>query len=194
MKWTVEAGRALYFDGRPFIHIDREGAEPVEADGATHIIADLFNRNGVTPDTIYEYQMGHPRRRRSRSRTSEASASRRTVSEMISMTYGTIPPYNEFKRDIRRPDPDYTDGRSYWPRDSDFPMELVDGPEIELAQNYGSLIEFDTTRPGYAFGFRGDESTIYSFVIFLKEEFEEGNEAAGDLASSIMYSLGYEWI
>jgi len=63
--WTVEPGRYLAFNGRPFAHLDKEGTDtrPVEADGATHLIAELFNQNGVTPDTIYEQHMGHARRR-----------------------------------------------------------------------------------------------------------------------------------
>lgn len=63
--WSVVAGRQIYFDGRPFIGIDREGeTRPVEADGATHLIVELFNRSSVTPDTIYEKHMGHPRKNR----------------------------------------------------------------------------------------------------------------------------------
>ena len=192
-RWTVEAGRQIYFDGRPFIHIGREGdARPVEADGAAHLIADLFNRDGVTPDTIYERHMGRPRRRRT-SEAPRARASGQHVAEMISMTYGSLPDYREFMHDIRRTNPE--DDKPYWPRGQDFRMELVTTPEIELAESYGELFEFETMRPGYAYGFRGDESIIYGFLGFLRDQFEEeGNETAGDLASSIMYSLGYEWI
>lgn len=65
-RWTVQAGRGLVFDGHLFAHLDKEGTStaPVEADGAVILIADLFNQNGVTPDTIYERHMGHPPRRR----------------------------------------------------------------------------------------------------------------------------------
>lgn len=115
------------------------------------------------------------------------------VSEMIGMTYGSLPDYRDFKHDIRRKNPE--DDKPYWPKGVDFPIELVDAEEIELARDYGDLIEFGTSRPGYAIGFRGDESALYSFLAYLKEEFEENeNEAAGNLASSIMYALGYEWI
>jgi hypothetical protein len=65
-QWTVEAGRTLHFDGHPVIRVGREGdTRPVVADGAAHIIAELFDQNGVTPDSIYERHMGHPRRARS---------------------------------------------------------------------------------------------------------------------------------
>jgi hypothetical protein len=63
-RWTVEAGRQLYFDGRPCLSVGREGdTEPVTADGATHLIADLLNQSGATPDSIFQQHMGFPRRR-----------------------------------------------------------------------------------------------------------------------------------
>jgi len=62
-RWTVQ-GRVLAFDGKPFVYIDKEeGTRPVEADGAAKLIVDLFNREGVTPDSIYERHMGKPPRR-----------------------------------------------------------------------------------------------------------------------------------
>jgi hypothetical protein len=65
-RWTVQAGRGLVYDGKPFAHLDKEGTDtaPVEADGAVILIAELFNQNGVTPDTIYAQHMGHARKRR----------------------------------------------------------------------------------------------------------------------------------
>jgi len=63
-RWTVSAGRNVYFDGKPFISVDREGdTEPVEADGSVHFIVDCLNHAGVTPDDIWERHMGHPRHR-----------------------------------------------------------------------------------------------------------------------------------
>jgi len=63
--WTVEPGRHLYFDGRPAFRLDSEGNDVrdiphVVVDGAAHLIAELFNREGVTPDTIYGRHMGRP--------------------------------------------------------------------------------------------------------------------------------------
>lgn len=68
-RWTVEPGRHLYFDGRQAFRLDSEGNDVrdiphVVVDGAAHLIAELFNQNGVTPDTIYERHMGHARRPR----------------------------------------------------------------------------------------------------------------------------------
>lgn len=66
-RWTIEAGSQIYFDGEPFVGVTREGeTRPVEADGSVHIIVDYFNRKGVTPDSIYEKHMGHPRSSKSR--------------------------------------------------------------------------------------------------------------------------------
>jgi hypothetical protein len=67
--WTVEPGRHLYFNGNPAFRLDSEGNDlryvpHVVVDGAAHLIAELFNKNGVTPDSIYARHMGHARRRR----------------------------------------------------------------------------------------------------------------------------------
>lgn len=112
-----------------------------------------------------------------------------------SMTYGQIPPFEQFEQDIRRVDPDYSDGRAYWPEGTPYPMELVVPDEIAWAEDFG---EFEEFRGQYGKrGFRGNEQQIYDFLVFLMDqpdpyEGEEGGSA--DLASSIMTTLGYEWI
>jgi hypothetical protein len=117
-----------------------------------------------------------------------------------SMTYGVLPPFEQFAHDVHtRADPDESDGSPYWPSGTLYPMELVNSNEIALAQDFGGLDEFRTERHRTgrntsAVGFRGDERQIYDFLEFLVGEFNEGNEEAGDLASSIMTTLGYEWI
>lgn len=116
----------------------------------------------------------------------------------IGMTYGTVPPFKKFERDIRRPNPDQTDGGAYWPSGTLYPMELVDEHEIELAEDYGlDEFEADRRRTGQnsrVRGFKGSEHDIHGFVRYLSEKFDEGDEEAGNLASSIMTTLGYEWI
>lgn len=63
-RWSVAAGRQINFDGKPFVHIAKEGdTEPVEADGVAHFFAQCLNQANVTPDDIWERHMGHPRRR-----------------------------------------------------------------------------------------------------------------------------------
>ena len=67
--WTVEPGRHLHFDGIPAFRIasddnDVRAVPHVAVDSAAHLIADLFNKNGVTIDSLYKKHMGHTRRRR----------------------------------------------------------------------------------------------------------------------------------
>ena len=112
------------------------------------------------------------------------------------MTYGQVPSFKEFERDVHtRIDPESSDGSVYWTPGTLYPMELVNSREIELAEEFGELEEF---RGAYGKrGFRGDERQIYDFVKFLmdQEDAYEGEEdSPGSLASSIMYTLGYEWV
>jgi len=114
-----------------------------------------------------------------------------------SMSYGELPPFEKFEEDIRRPDPDH-EGHPYWPEYTRFPIELVSDREIELAERYG-LPEFEaerrrTGRNSRVRGFNADEREMYGFLEYLIEQMNDGDDEAGDLASSIMTTLGYEWI
>lgn len=127
------------------------------------------------------------RRRRPRGSVRESRRS-------YSMTYGTLPPFEQFIQDIRRPDPDSSGGdEPYWPEGTTYPMELVDSHEVDLVVEYDGLDPFDS-RYSHKYGFQGDERAIYGLLEFLANKWNEGDEAAGDLASSIMTTLGYEWI
>jgi len=54
-RFTVEAGRGIYFDGRLFISIGRaDDTRPVDADAVTHFIAAFLNRKGMAPNEFYE--------------------------------------------------------------------------------------------------------------------------------------------
>jgi hypothetical protein len=149
----------------------------------------------VMPEDIRKAQPGHgPLARNAAQERRTTPMSHEDEDHPIGLTYGEVPPFDEFIQDIRRPDPDYEDGRAYWPHDgSTYPMELVDGDEIDLAEQFGGLTSF-ATRYAHKAGFRADERTLYDFIAFLAEEWNNGNEGAGDLASSIMTTLGYEWI
>jgi hypothetical protein len=137
---------------------------------------------GLFRDEVDERR--HPARR-----TQESSE---RTDRPISMTYGTLPPFARFVRDIRRPDPDHV-GQSYWPEGTLYPMELANDEEIELAEQFGGLQPF-ASRYSHKSGFRGDERAIYGFLEYLVSAWNDGNEAGGDLASSILTTLGYEWI
>lgn len=135
------------------------------------------------------------RRAPQKSRTLRAPS--RDRDRPISMTYGQLPPFEQFEQDIRRPDPD-NKGRPYWPDFTLYPMELVGAREIELAERFG-LDEFRaersrTGRNSRVRGFQGDQQAIYDFLGYLVEQLNDGDDEAGDLASSIMTTLGYEWI
>ena len=122
---------------------------------------------------------------------------RETDEREFSMNYGQLPPFEQFMRDIRRPDPDHS-GRAYWPKGEKYSMELVTPPEIELAEAFG-LEEFRaerarTGRNTSVRGFRDNEKAIYEFLEYLSDRWDNGDDFAGDLASGIMTSLGYEWI
>lgn len=114
----------------------------------------------------------------------------------ISMTYGQLPPFEQFEQDIRRPDPDRP-GQAYWPEGTLYPMELTGRREIEIVDGYGATEEFDADRPrGFsARGFRYNEEDLYGLLQYLIEQDDIGEEGgAMDLASPIMTTLGYEWI
>jgi hypothetical protein len=151
-----------------------------------------------TPESYGELRkhLGLAERRKSVGIGSRARYARETHERNFSMTWGQLPPFKKFEHDIStRIDPDYD--RPYLPEGDLYPMELVSAREIEVAQEFGGLESFRTSRPGYAYGFRGDAQQIYDFLKFLldQEDAYNGEEGSpGDLASSIMYTLGYEWI
>lgn len=131
-------------------------------------------------------------------------ASRRTREpddwRSYSMTYGELPPFEKFERWIHtKIDPERDGEMPYWPPGTLYPMELVGAHEVQLANDFGGLEQFETERRrsgrnSGAIGFKGDEHAIYGFLEYLVEEWGNGDEEAGDLASSIMTTLGYEWI
>lgn len=109
-----------------------------------------------------------------------------------SMTYGVVPPYAQFIRDIRREEPG--EGKPYWAEGEPYRLEFHRGREVELLEQFGRLREFGGSYGRR--GFVGNEREIYALIKFLvrKMNSRRGDEVAGDLASSIMTTLGYEWI
>jgi len=47
-RWTVEPGRWLYLDGKPYValHRDHGAASPTDADKLAHIVCKLLNEAG----------------------------------------------------------------------------------------------------------------------------------------------------
>jgi hypothetical protein len=110
-----------------------------------------------------------------------------------SMNYGDMPPEAEFVKSTK----------GHYP----YPLELVgeDKKVIEAAEllDMRGVEEFASAYPG-KLGIRVDSAeTMYSFLEKLVEVYEsdpvegeglELQDAAGRLASSILYTLGYEWV
>lgn len=88
-----------------------------------------------------------------------------------SMSYGQLPSPREFSRAFRAElgDGDYT----YTFRGSD--ADVADAVGIPDSGRF-------------------DDAELWVIVKKLQRAFEEGNDGAGDLASSILYTLGFEWI
>lgn len=95
------------------------------------------------------------------------------------MSYGTLPPKDLLMGALARHNP--------------YPMELV-GADKRLANDLLSI----TPTPGRQHSFKDHyelpPAQMYGFLQDLTAAWHEGNEAAGDLASSILGTLGFEWI
>lgn len=105
---------------------------------------------------------------------------------MESLSYGTLPPLEEFKTSVEE--------RNEWPADG-YPMKLnsSDFIHVQTAVNQGIDSHLE------AVAFTQDDARIVitdvgSMHTLLRRLLEDGSEEAQDLASSIMFTLGFEWI
>jgi len=89
---------------------------------------------------------------------------------MESMNYGEIPPFDKFSRNFRK-----EAGALY-------NYELK-GSDARTASKAGIPVSGDFT-----------DKELYSIIQKLMDRWNKGDDNAGDLASSIMYTLSYEWI
>jgi hypothetical protein len=124
---------------------------------------------------------------------------------MKSLDGGTVPPYPEFERHLKiwknEDGKGVVSGESpvYW-------MELV-GDDAECGREAAQDIPGVSVGAGRHYAHKlgieiDDVASLWAFVNSLvhhsDDAFEEGNEEMGDayrdLASSIMYTLGYEWV
>lgn len=101
----------------------------------------------------------------------ERALNESVLSEMESMTYGNLPSWNEFKKQFIRKVGD--DGYDYTLRGSD--ASTARKAKIPVSGVF-------------------DAKELYNILTKLVSAWENGNDEAGDLASSIMYTLDYEWI
>lgn len=93
------------------------------------------------------------------------------ILEAKSMTYGTIPSFSDFSMHFRKE-----------VNDELYNYDLK-GSEAVVARKVKIPTSGDFTA-----------KQLYMIVKKLVQAWEVGNDEAGDLASSIMYTLGYEWI
>jgi len=89
-------------------------------------------------------------------------------------TYGELPPRVVFR-----------DHYYLYVGSDPFEMRLV-GADAEVWNRYGS--------GGDPTAIVLDEEELWDFVVELTEAFHDGSDAAGDLASSILYVLRIEWV
>jgi len=130
-----------------------------------------------------------------------------TAAPWVSLTYGTLPSLRDFEFHLR--DAKDEEGarligdppRVYW-------FTLVDDAEIGAARAIADQLHVEAGS-----GFKGDITygpdryyphktafevrsvkALHKLVEGLTELWNQGDEKAGDLASSIMYTLRYEWV
>jgi hypothetical protein len=145
--WTVEAGRQICFHGEPFISIGRGdgNTSPAIVDGATHAIVELLNGVDMTPDEIHRRHVGgapsrelnkmrYPKNAARESREVRSGRQVREDDRKYSMSYGKLPPFEQFEYDVHtRSDPEH-DGQPYWPPGTLYPMELVESRASNLSK------------------------------------------------------------
>ena len=108
------------------------------------------------------------------------------------MTYGVVPSFAAFEKHIRSIDPD--EGRPYLASGQKYPIEAhansADGQVLQ------KLIARGAGVGGYGrLKYELTDKQLYGLIRKLAAAWNRnGNEDAGSLASSIMTTLGYEWI
>jgi hypothetical protein len=106
-----------------------------------------------------------------------------------SMTFGVMPPYSQFEADIR--DIDRDEGRPFLAHGQKYPIECHAGSE-----DCRSLQRAGAKSTGYGdYGklkFVLSDKQLYNTIKKLGDDYD--NEEAQSLASSMMQTLGYEWV
>lgn len=102
-------------------------------------------------------------------------------SKMKMMTYGELPRWSEFRKHVEMGIDPETD-KPWLSSSEKYPYNLK-GSDAQAAR-----------KAGIPTSGKFDLKKIYQIISKLKEEWENGNDSAGDLASSFMYTLGFEWV
>jgi hypothetical protein len=97
------------------------------------------------------------------------------------LTYGELPKANAFIKHVQTSiDPD--EDKPFLPKGKKYPYTLK-GSDAEVAGEVGI-----PTRANL------NVKDLYKVIKKLVDAWNDGNDDAGDLASGIMFTLGYEWI
>jgi hypothetical protein len=113
--------------------------------------------------------------------------------EMKRLSFGVMPLKTEF---VTRTKGQYPYPMELVGADREVVQDLLDDERIEeFDSEYREGIEEFDSEYRHKLGVRVlNAKAMYHFLTKLKESEEEGNDAAGDLASAILGTLGYEWI
>lgn len=91
-------------------------------------------------------------------------------SDWLTLTYGVLPDYNKFEKKFKK----YV-GKSY--------NYNLKGSDASMAKKVGVPTSGDF-----------NAKQLYDVVKKLVDAFDDGDDEAGDLASSILYTMEIEWV
>lgn len=120
---------------------------------------------------------------------------RRRYGHAESMSFGVLPSFAAFSAHIHSEDPD--EGRPYLAPGAKYPMELTgDDQRVAVKLKLKPSGTGDYGKPRYELTAKQLYAAIKKMSAMFDSDMadEELREAAGSLASSIMGTLGYEWI
>jgi hypothetical protein len=112
-----------------------------------------------------------------------------------SLTFGVMPSLSDFRRHLRSFS---FDGEQYSITDSGispvYKMELV-GKAAEVAHHAADAVPGVRMRHGRKMSVSFDDvAALHEFLVSLTHHYEDGKKHAGELASAMLETLGYEWV
>ena len=99
----------------------------------------------------------------------------------ISSTYGVVPKINDFKKHLEN-DIDDDTGMPWLAKGKKYPYTLR-GSDADTAREIGISASGNL-----------NIKALHKMISTLTDAWDNGNDNAGDIASSMMQTLGYEWI
>lgn len=147
-----------------------------------------------SPEALKKYLKDHPNadpknhtvKKHDEEKGGDDEGGKADVSDVkTSMTFGQMPKKEDFDRYVRNAIDPETD-EPYWPKDKPYSMSLR-GDDATVASNADLPDEFETPEDAY-------EGVKKLMDYADGEEDDDLREAAESLASSIMGTLGFEWV